>query len=639
MANAVLIFAPQWSPFQPPLSLPSLKAYVEANGDHHVQCLDMNLAFYQHLFDPGFAAHPTIATGELGGLLSHLYDGPVQDLLRRLRDPAASLPEYYTAITGLESLLGLISSKVAPFEIGFNDFYLPGTEFDPDVLDARLATPPGLLGDFVDAYLDRHAVALQSADIVGLSCIGQQQLYFTLLTAQQVRSRWRKDVVIGGTVLSRIIYRGCLPRHWFGKLFDYVCMHEGERPLLELLERIEQGLGALRIPGLMTADMELVDFVPAQKLPVAEIPSPEFSGLPLGQYFSPEITLPVLSSRGCYWGKCEFCHHGMVYGAGYSSIDVAKLSADLTYLSKKYKALAFSFVDEAIPPKTFRAIGKQFPRREETGWTLNGLLKFEKYFTAEDWGNAQSVGFSAVYMGLETASERVSALLGKFTTLDDIARNLGDARQAGIWVHCFAFYGFPGETAEEARQTHDFLLERHDIIGSIGIGAFCLEHGAPIFRHPERFGVTLAGPRSGALDVYYDYMVSTGVGARQATELARETRRAAIGLPNYFLAFWCPRDLLSTALSRFSRDAMVDFSAQLQENCHLLPEETVGSQVRTFSGVNDERFAVVLANLRVFRVSEGLFQVLRDPQLQAMPMALVADQLPRRDSSVALSRA
>jgi hypothetical protein len=48
MIDLLLIFPPQWSPFQPALSLPSLAAWLKRAG-FCVRCLDFNVAFYHWL--------------------------------------------------------------------------------------------------------------------------------------------------------------------------------------------------------------------------------------------------------------------------------------------------------------------------------------------------------------------------------------------------------------------------------------------------------------------------------------------------------------------------------------------------------------------------------------------------------------
>src|SRR5438034_7976019 len=115
-----------------------------------------------------------------------------------------------------------------------------------------------------------------------------------------------------------------------------------------------------------------------------------------------------------------------------------------------------------------------FPPHCDTGWTFTGLIKFEPFYTRGDFVGLHRVGFRSLYVGLESASERVLALMKKNCKRSTILANLTDAKEAGIWMHCFLFFGFPGETESEARETYDFVLDHADIIGSFGAGTFSL---------------------------------------------------------------------------------------------------------------------------------------------------------------------
>ena len=52
--------------------------------------------------------------------------------------------------------------------------------------------------------------------------------------------------------------------------------------------------------------------------------------------------LPYLATRGCYWGRCEFCDHGEGYTAGYRSKKIQDVLAEIKYLRDKYGVQAFS---------------------------------------------------------------------------------------------------------------------------------------------------------------------------------------------------------------------------------------------------------------------------------------------------------
>jgi hypothetical protein len=144
-----------------------------------------------------------------------------------------------------------------------------------------------------------------------------------------------------------------------------------------------------------------------------------------------------------------------------------------------------------------------------------------------------------------------------------MVRNLTDAARAGIWMHCFLFFGFPGERESEAQETYDFIIDNIDIIGSFGCGTFALEHNAPIQKHLEEFDVRVGQAGLGDLDVYYTYEVDDGVGPDRALEWADALNTRTSDIRKYAAAAWVPREHLLCLLSRSSPEDLVDAGGRL----------------------------------------------------------------------------
>ncbi|HEU6443728.1 MAG TPA: hypothetical protein VFL61_01585 [Gaiellaceae bacterium] len=272
-----------------------------------------------------------------------------------------------------------------------------------------MSDPPDLLDTFVRATIESQVLPA-NPKVVGLSCIGQEQLYFTLLFGRYLKEHTDASVIVGGTIFSRIFERGALKPDWFGRYFDVIVRNEGERPTERLLSNLRNRVPlTLDVPGVVYHEHGQIEApTPAHPLSPRELPVPDFDDMPLGHYMSPEITLPLLSARGCYWGKCEFCHHGMVYGEKYAPYKPIDILEAVTMLAERYGVRHFAFNDEAIPPKVLRAIGEQFPPHAESGWTFTGLIKFEPTYKREDFERFHAAGCRSLYVGLESASERVS---------------------------------------------------------------------------------------------------------------------------------------------------------------------------------------------------------------------------------------
>ena len=574
MNDLALIFVPQWSAFQPPLSLPALAAWLRRAG-YCVSVFDANVALYEWLFSE--SCQQLLST-RLSDADMSLEDRHTFGLLLKSRrdfqlalhelqfkspsnlDDETLLITQKRAIRSLETWLGLVSRLSNEFTITPYNFDLKSRSYDEAGLDSAILNESVILRAFVEEIIDR--TDFRSAKCVGISCIGQEQLYFTLLFCSVLRSRINIPIIIGGTILTRIFERGKFPSSWFNRYFDIVVKNEGEVPCSAILENLRAGRPISEgVPGILFLNGDEIQSTasPAALKP-RDIPTPDFDGMPLDSYLSPSLTLPILSARGCYWGKCEFCHHGMVYGEKYASYDVLHLLESIRSLSARYGVRHFAFNDEALPPKVARQMGVQFPPHNETKWTFTALYKFEKFYTPEDFQNLHRVGLRSLYVGMESASERVLSLMRKPNSQEVVLRNLRDAHKAGIWTHCFLFFGFPGETETDARETFDFVFNNEEVIASVGCGTFSLEHNAPIAKHLDDFGIKLRQENVNDLSVYYSYDVSTGVEEDLASSLTNQFNDRLYRIPKYLSVAWIPRDQLLLFLSRMTPSRLVESS-------------------------------------------------------------------------------
>ena len=128
---------------------------------------------------------------------------------------------------------------------------------------------------------------------------------------------------------------------------------------------------------------------------MAALPPPDFDGLPLDKYFVPTKILPYLATRGCYWGRCEFCDHGEGYTAGYRTKKIQDILADITYLRDKYGAKHFHFTDESYPPALFRKLSRGLiDSKMDIVWTTH--MRFEKSLLEDQSGRMRRTRAAAI---------------------------------------------------------------------------------------------------------------------------------------------------------------------------------------------------------------------------------------------------
>jgi anaerobic magnesium-protoporphyrin IX monomethyl ester cyclase len=576
MVDAVLLFPPQWSPFHPPLGVPSLSAWLKRDG-HSVRALDLNIGFYNflaksstiHSILADFAESSPRATSTLHELAIALLEyelarGDFESMASRFgirsSDATGSTPvedwlfQYHRSIRNVEAFLRAISA-VSPFQI--STF---GVRFGSDTsnienretLDRLLDAPPPVITKFVKETVE----LLQPYDnaLVGISCIGFDQLVFSLLVGVAVKQAMMSMVVLGGTVGARLFERASLPDFWFGKYFDYIVCHEGERPMSALLGAHDAGT----TPGVIVKKCGKITMNPPERaLHASEVPTPDFGDFPLSTYLAPRLTLPILSTRGCYWGRCEFCHHGMVYQDKFSMDDANRIKLMVNELRRAHSVACFSFMDEAIPPHMIRRLGEVFDDSDVSRLSFGGLMKFESIFSEKDFVNLRRVGFKTLFCGLESASEKVLAAMNKPSRIADVDRNITDISHAGLWLHCFVMFGFPGETDLDARETLDFVAGRPLLIHSAAASVFLLEHGSPMFK---KLGIKANNANAKIpISLYYPETYDATVWMRSQLwakifnlTIASDVRHARTN--------WIPRDALIALLSICARDQLVEWS-------------------------------------------------------------------------------
>jgi len=524
MTELLLVQPPFWSPFQPPLSLAALTAWLRSAG-HTVHGLDLNLAFFQWLLSDECArlmldqAHPggTAADRAVLACASELRDEVTALHATDHTAPltVADVRRHFLVSSWLSTHLAAVSRLDGGLALSLWTGLWWRTGLSPEGVERLVAQPPRVVASFLD-----HAIPMLLDHVppaaVGISCLGQDQLPFTLMLGLRLKAATDVHVVVGGSYVPRLLDSGALSPTWFGRAFDLVVRGQGEVPAEALLANLGCGRHpAEGVPGVIRlSDDGLISTPPSKPLPPSALPVPDFGDLPIGDYLAPEPRLPLLASSGCYWGRCEFCTFDQASDGRHRPYPVELILRNLRELSARHGVRHFEFSDEAVPPATLRAMARTFPDHEDSGWAFSSMVRFEESLGREDFEGLHRIGYRILKLGLESASERVLGLMEKPTRRETIVRNLTDATEAGLWTHALLFFGFPGERDEDAAETVDFVRDHSRVIGSVGAGVFSLVHAARMTAHLNDFGVR-ARPR-GDVSLIYDYQVAHGNGPQRA---------------------------------------------------------------------------------------------------------------------------
>jgi len=586
--KVMLIFPPDWFPSEPYLSLPSLTAVLRQAG-HTVIQKDINLEMYDWYFSEDFlkkvlyrvprqldrlrklSKKRDLSAEEMDLQLSlcDLTRQRIDELSKKAEKAKAiirgevfyDIDKLEWAIQVFREVTSVISMVYAPARI-----CMPPMETDlsykvfvsSEVMDAVNDTQVNVYRDVFE-HLVKPVIEQEQPDVVGISIVLQQQMFSSMTFCALIKQHFPNiHVTIGGNTVTRL--RDVLPQSPLFQYFDSAVVYEGETAFVQLVSAVGAKRSLADVPNTIYKDeIGVHTSATSYAEDLAMLPPPDFDGLPLEKYFVPTKILPYLATRGCYWGRCEFCDHGEGYTAGYRSKKIQDILADITYLRDKYGAKHFHFTDESYPPALFRKLARGLiDSKMGIVWTTH--MRFEKSLLEDAvWQDAKESGCRYLHFGYESGNERVLKLMDKATTTEIMTKHLQLTADAGIWNHCMGFFGFPGETKEEAWQSVQFLEQNKDYVHSLGFGTFDLGRHNPVAKHPDKWGVTAYKNPDWDLALDYYYTVKNGMSIEEAERVFEEFERKHN--PGWDLRLFI-REYIFLYIARFGLQKLPDLQYQ-----------------------------------------------------------------------------
>jgi anaerobic magnesium-protoporphyrin IX monomethyl ester cyclase len=468
-----LIFPPFTWPISPPLGIAQLKSFINAGlNTARADCIDLNIIYHNLLFEE-IACIATPGQKEFSELIRayHLFKGGESDQF-------FNKEAYNTASERIFNYLHYNHKSAA----------LSCKKFVTTDRKDKIVT---LLEVLLEGIIKNY-----NPDMLGLSVLFSSQLYSALAIAKLVKLKYKNiKVILGGGYLNSRL--GTAISKF--KVTDRVIIGEGENQLFEFISRTQPGHAQLPVKDL------------------SKIPFPDFSDFDPGAYFTPRVSLPLLTARGCYWRKCAFCSHFISYGRKYAVRSMESIMEEFQYHINNGIS-HFSIVDEMISAKRFNEISSALiDNNIKIAYTA--YAKPTNEFSPSVLKKMADSGCKAILWGLESANQRVLDLMSKGTAVNDIQKTLKDSSKAGIKNHVFIITGFPTETRSEFFDTLSFLFRNRKYIDAIHNSVFALSWNTKIFNEPEKFGISGIHQRNRWRE-QYDYEVTSGMSQKEIHQLA-----------------------------------------------------------------------------------------------------------------------
>lgn len=456
MKKLLLVFPPFSTPTSPPLGIAMLKGYLEKEAipDWEVELFDLNLAIFHRLL-VGLADQSVRLSAEIAEKID------IQMLMRAAHLFSGSNPEMFYDSGILYDHLGTVFGNFT--NIFVKIFHQECADFEKT---GELTPLLRLMCDLIDA---------RQPDAVGFSMIFSDQLPVGAALGRYQREKHGRKVLMGGSCFVEG------PENflkWYPKATDAVITGDGELPLKRLL--VSNFRTALAPGVTYSRNGKIKKTPPSYEKEIDQFGIPDFGGLHLTRYFSPEPVIPLLLSRGCYWRKCTFCVHYFSSGDTYRMHSLDRVIEMLRSFVEKGIS-NFSFVDEMIAPGHFVKLAQAI-KNAKLDIAYYALSKPNKTFTPTVLKEMAESGCKYILWGVESGNQRILDLMGKGTQKEEVAQVLRSAHEAGIANHVYIICGFPTETPMEWAETLNFLNDNKEYIYATHRGNFSLEEGSPISR-------------------------------------------------------------------------------------------------------------------------------------------------------------
>jgi radical SAM superfamily enzyme YgiQ (UPF0313 family) len=153
-------------------------------------------------------------------------------------------------------------------------------------------------------------------------------------------------------------------------------------------------------------------------------------------------------------------------------------------------------------------------------------MRFEETLLDDQvWKDAYASGCRYLHFGFESGNQRILKLMDKATKLDAIETNLRMSSEAGIWNHIMGFFGFPGETKNEAEDSKHFVFKNREHVHSLGFMTYVLGKYSPVAFEPEKYGVSYYKNPEWDLAMDYYFTLEKGLNIKEALDVFEDFER------------------------------------------------------------------------------------------------------------------
>jgi radical SAM superfamily enzyme YgiQ (UPF0313 family) len=275
---------------------------------------------------------------------------------------------------------------------------------------------------------------------------------------------WNGKIIIGGPHTSVAV--DTIP-----DFVDYIVQGEGEKAISDIIdsELSERVIRRGRISDL--------DCLPFQPWDIFTKMNYDYNC----DWLDIKPVFTMNTSRGCPF-NCSFCSVGSIWGRQYTCLSAQRIISEIEYLIKNFSAKAIYFREDNFTLNKNRVIafcegliGKEL----NIQWACE--TRVDSICDEELVKLMSLAGCRAVYLGVESGSQKILDMLNKQTTVEQIEKTIRLCKKYHIRCYCSLITGIPGETYEDYLSTRELMrrLKPYAVSFNVFVGI----PNSPLYRY------------------------------------------------------------------------------------------------------------------------------------------------------------
>jgi len=245
---------------------------------------------------------------------------------------------------------------------------------------------------------------------------------------------------------------------------DYVCIGEGEKTILELVQALEQKRDISQVNGLAYRKNDQIVLTQARKLeknldsflpPARHLLPMEKYKLTASRVREGSLCPTLIVARGCPF-NCLYCSHP--FGRTFRHHSTGRIIQEIESLIREYDISEFNMEADNL------TVDREFVLSLCQGMIRKGLNKKVQWtcesrmdtIDKELLENMHQAGCWQISYGVESGVQRLLDLINKGEKLKDMERVFALTKKVGITIRGFFMLGLPTETRQESLQTIEF---------------------------------------------------------------------------------------------------------------------------------------------------------------------------------------